>query len=261
MEKKLLFIDIDGTLFDNKQDKVHESTLEALEQLKQNKDIYVCIASGRSSQLANEVLDRYPMYFDGYVLVNGQIVMLNDVIIYKNPLKQAFIKEFIAECEKCDVPYGLVSNSLSIVSDHHPKVVQSFREFKMALPEIAQKKDYSDEFYQGLFFDMRYFDHFVNKFKDEVVFLAWHQNEGADIIPKGSSKAIGMEVLRKKLKIKRENIYAVGDSTNDIEMIEYAHIGIAMGNGKEELKQVADYVTEAIDQDGLMKALKKYQLI
>jgi Cof subfamily protein (haloacid dehalogenase superfamily) len=261
MEKKLLFIDIDGTLFDNKQDKVHESTLEALEQLKHNKDIYVCIASGRSSQLANEVLDRYPMYFDGYVLVNGQIVMLNDEVIYKNPLKKSFINQFIAECEACDVPYGLVSNSLSIVSSHHPKVVQSFHDFKMELPEVAQEKDFNEEFYQGLFFDMRYFEYFVNKFKDEVVFIAWHQNEGADIVPKGSSKAIGMEVLRKTLDIKRENIYAIGDSTNDIEMLEYAQVGIAMGNGKEELKKVADYVTDPIDQDGLRKALKKYQLI
>jgi Cof subfamily protein (haloacid dehalogenase superfamily) len=261
MEKKLLFIDIDGTLFDNELDRVHDSTIEALKQISNNPNIYCCIASGRSLKSSNEVLNRYPLLFDGFVLMNGQIVSLNDKVIYKNPLDKSFINRFVAECQRLDIPYGFISNSLSIASSHHPLVVNSFHDFKMELPRILNKEDLENEFYQGFFFDMRYFDHFSKLFSDDVQFLSWMKNDGADIVPKGSSKAVGMEKIRLALNIKRENVYAIGDSTNDIEMVEYAQVGIAMGNAKEELKCVADYVTDSIEKDGLAKALKKYNLI
>ena len=65
----------------------------------------------------------------------------------------------------------------------------------------------------------------------------------------------------KKLKVSREAIYAIGDSSNDIEMLQYAHVGIAMGNGKEEVKRVSDYITDDIAEDGLYNALKHFNLI
>jgi hydroxymethylpyrimidine pyrophosphatase-like HAD family hydrolase len=54
---------------------------------------------------------------------------------------------------------------------------------------------------------------------------------------------------------------ALGDAPNDMEMLEFAGISVAMGNGKEEVKQVADYVTATVDEDGWSKAVKHFGLI
>ena len=61
--------------------------------------------------------------------------------------------------------------------------------------------------------------------------------------------------------IKREEIIAFGDAENDLDMLRFAGIGVAMGNGAEEVKAAADYVTADIDDDGIEKALKHFQLI
>ena len=58
-----------------------------------------------------------------------------------------------------------------------------------------------------------------------------------------------------------ENAYAFGDSTNDIEMLEIVGTAIAMGNGADLAKDVADYVTDTVDEDGLYNAMKYYKLI
>ncbi|MDF2699543.1 MAG: Cof-type family hydrolase [Haloplasmataceae bacterium] len=259
MENKIVFIDIDGTLFDNKNDKIHQSTLEAIKQLKDN-HIKVCIASGRSKVMSDEVFKRYHLTFDGYVLINGQYVILNDEVIYKNPLDEVFINEFILKCDKMDIPYGFQTFDDSFVSSHEIKVVDAFKNFKIKLPKIATYKDFNRELYQGLIFQNDVINYFSQKFKQYVKFIQWLE-EGADIVPVNSSKANGLELLCEKFKIKRENVYAFGDSTNDIEMIKYAGVGIAMGNAKPALKEIADYITDDIDQDGLFNALKKFKLI
>ena len=61
--------------------------------------------------------------------------------------------------------------------------------------------------------------------------------------------------------IKREEIIAFGDAENDLEMIRFAGIGVAMGNAEEEVKKAADFVTADIDDDGIEKALKHFNLI
>lgn len=82
-----------------------------------------------------------------------------------------------------------------------------------------------------------------------------------EIVPKGFSKAVGIEKVCEYLGISRENTYALGDSVNDLEMIAYVSHGIAMGNGTEDIKVQADYVTDAVEKDGIEKALKHFRLI
>lgn len=261
MNKKLIFLDIDGTIFDNDRDMIHDSTLEALQILQEREDRMVFISTGRSLFQAKEVLDRYNLTFDGYVLINGQLVYYNDEVILDQPLHPDFITRFVAECERLDLPYGLISPDFSVISSKHPLILKAFEGFKMDLPRVIEPEDLTKTYYQGLFFTMDYFDYFSQLFEKDAQFYAWMSNTGADIVAKGASKAVGIEAIRHKLNVKREAIYAVGDSTNDIEMLEYAHVGIAMGNAKDETKRVSDYVTDRIEEDGLYKALKYFDLI
>ncbi|HEY8364505.1 MAG TPA: Cof-type HAD-IIB family hydrolase [Haloplasmataceae bacterium] len=260
MKQKIVFIDIDGTLFDNEHNLIHPSTIKALAKLKE-KNIKVCIASGRSMVLCQEVLNRYKLSCDGYVLINGQYVILNEEVIYKNPLPKTFINEFISECKRKQLDYGFMALDDTFVSSHRKEVVKSFSDFKMSLPRVIVQEDLSKELYQALFFDIDSIPYFSQKFAQYVKFIIWSINDGADVIPLYASKKIGMKKIIEKLQINREDVYAFGDSLNDMEMLEYANIGVAMGNAHPELKRIANLVTDDIDKDGLYKALKLLDLI
>lgn len=82
-----------------------------------------------------------------------------------------------------------------------------------------------------------------------------------EINPAGISKATGIRKVCEMLDIPHENTFAFGDSANDLEMLAYVAHSIAMGNGTEEVKNTAEYVTRSVDKDGILHGLKHYGLI
>ena len=82
-----------------------------------------------------------------------------------------------------------------------------------------------------------------------------------EINPAGISKATGIRKVCEMLDIPNENTFAFGDSANDLEMLAYVAHSIAMGNGTEEVKNTAEYVTRSVDEDGILHGLKHYGLI
>lgn len=79
-----------------------------------------------------------------------------------------------------------------------------------------------------------------------------------EIMPNNVSKTSAIEILLRKFNIQKSEIIAVGDNYNDIDMIEFAGIGVAMGNAPDKVKQYADYVTLSNDNDGVAEAIKKF---
>ena len=75
------------------------------------------------------------------------------------------------------------------------------------------------------------------------------------MLPKGASKAVGVEKIMKQLGVKRENSYAFGDGTNDFEMLDFVGTGIAMENAVPELREQADFVTTSCSDDGIVNGL------
>jgi hydroxymethylpyrimidine pyrophosphatase-like HAD family hydrolase len=100
----------------------------------------------------------------------------------------------------------------------------------------------------------------LEKEMPELIFNRANQY-GYDINLKGDLKADGVRILMDYFKIKSEDIYAFGDGINDVSMIKLAGHGIAMGNACEELKSVADYITDNVDDNGIINALKHFKLI
>ena len=84
---------------------------------------------------------------------------------------------------------------------------------------------------------------------------------GADVLERRNSKANGLKILCDYLGTEIDSAYAFGDSMNDYEILQAAGVGIAMGNAVLELKEVADYVTDDISDDGIYKACKHFHLI
>ena len=81
-----------------------------------------------------------------------------------------------------------------------------------------------------------------------------------DVVPVGGNKSIGMEKILAYFGISREETMAFGDGGNDIPMLEYAGIGVAMGNASEEVQRHADFVTSGVDDEGIVHALKHFHI-
>lgn len=84
----------------------------------------------------------------------------------------------------------------------------------------------------------------------------WHDGGAFDITPKGGSKQLGIQKVVEHFGYSLEEIAAIGDGYNDIPMIRYAGTGIAMGNARDPVKEVADFVTDPIEKDGLLHAVE-----
>ena len=86
-------------------------------------------------------------------------------------------------------------------------------------------------------------------------------DESGELMVPGIHKAVAIETLLDHLGLSKEGTLAIGDGLNDIEMFDFCETGIAMGNAKEDLKKIADYVTDSVSDDGLFKAFKAFGLI
>ena len=82
-----------------------------------------------------------------------------------------------------------------------------------------------------------------------------------DITPKGGTKAKGIEAFLSYYNFTNKECMAFGDGGNDIPMLNAVGIGIAMKDGNDELKEIADYITDSIDEDGISKACKHFGLL
>ncbi len=93
----------------------------------------------------------------------------------------------------------------------------------------------------------------LNEVNYNIGYTAW-----LDIAPEGVSKASGLEVVCERLGVDRADVLAVGDGMNDYEMLRWAGRGVAMGQGSDELKAVADDVTGTVLEDGLATELRRW---
>ena len=96
---------------------------------------------------------------------------------------------------------------------------------------------------------------FYREFAGELDFVD-REKGFYEIMPKGVSKASGIRFLADKLHIPMEDTVAIGDSNNDIPMLQCAHTSIAMGNASKAVLDMADYVTDDVNKGGIQKALQ-----
>lgn len=100
----------------------------------------------------------------------------------------------------------------------------------------------------------------IELLKDDYDFMV-HGDVAMEVVPKGYSKASGIAFVCEKLGIDVKDTYAFGDSANDVDMLEFAGVGVAMGDGTDVAKEHADYVTRGLHEDGIYHALKHFALI
>ncbi|GCF92728.1 haloacid dehalogenase [Enterococcus florum] len=257
MEKKLFVFDLDGTLLTS-NNQILPSTIVALDYLK--RDHTIMLATGRSRFLIQDYLDQ--LSIKDYIVCNGSAAFLNDQQVYKNTLdkdKLASLLEYFHD-QKIDIALTGLDNFCRISSFRVEKMEQAMRSIGGLIPEYQPQFYQENDIYQGLAFYDATNDQLFEKEYPEFRFVRWHQLF-VDIVPNQGSKAVTLHEVAAELGISKKNIIAFGDENNDIEMLQEAGIGIAMGNANNSVKAVADFITRTNDDDGIVYAMEKLNLL
>ncbi len=243
------FLDIDGTLTTDSFN-VPEENIKAISQAREMGH-KVFINTGRSwGNIPQKLFEQLDV--DGFVCGNGAMITVDGVEHRRERMADGLIMNladyFLASDEYWCVFEGyngnyIISNGLREPNSYQ-SVVNSIEDV-----EIFCKNDEIQLFAMG---PVPKAD-FVEKYSDELDFFPI--NTYADCVKKGFNKANGIEKVIEITGIKKENTVAIGDSANDLAMLEFSGVGVAMGNAPDDVKQKADIVTGTNREFGVAKAI------
>ena len=256
---KAVFLDIDGTLVSFNTHRVPQSAVEAVRELRA-KGIKVFIATGRHMQFINNLGD---MEFDGYITLNGSYCFAGrDKVIYKRGILEEDIRGLVHFLKtEGEFPCIFVRERDAFLNMDSKEVEELLKLIDLGMPPVKG----TDEALKGEIFQLLAF---FTPEQEKRVMAVLKDCEAtrwtplfADVIPTGGSKRVGMEKILDYFGLTREETMAFGDGGNDIPMLEYAGIGVAMGNAAEKVASSADFVTRSVDDNGVAYALKHFGLL
>lgn len=279
MAIKAVFFDIDGTLLNDRKN-VQQSTQKAIKSLKKQ-GIFVGLATGRGPSFVQPYLENLGLDFA--VTYNGQYIFTRDQVLYHNQLPVSTIYRIIryASDRRREISLGTASGLVgSRIID------MGTSRFGQVVSTIVPKRWVKTV--------ERSFKHLIRRFKPQnlnnlltimrqpiyqIVLVATEGETdkiqeafpyikitrsspySADLISKEQSKIKGIERVGEMFGFELAEVMAFGDSDNDIEMLSGVGIGVAMGNAKSSVKELAHYTTDSNNNDGISKALAHYGLI
>lgn len=257
-----IFLDIDGTLVSFETKQIPDSTISALAEAHR-RGVKIFIATGRPTSFINNIGELQSRgLIDGYVTMNGSYCYIGDEVVFNNPLSREDLLKVSSYCEEREIACVYVGENRAVV--RHPSPL--FRELFFDLLHVGEVPEVDLE--EALSFEGYQLSPFIHK-RDEGELVAQLENcevgrwmdDFADIGAKGNTKSLGITKIIEKFGIDISNVMAVGDGGNDISMIEFAGVGVAMGNASDEVKSYADYVTTSVDNNGIETALRHYKVI
>ncbi len=260
----VIFFDIDGTIIDDRTQIIPDSTVRAVEQLKENGHVAI-INTGRPYYQVDRRVKQ--MAFRGFSCGCGMEVMLDGAFLIreKPPLS---LRQKSVECSRRHHMISFYETEdggilLDGERSFHPimsREVERLRKAGFPIHELAQEGE--PDFVKFVTFAGENAD--VPSFKAEMspYYTIIDREAGMyELVLKGFSKAAGMRRILSYLSTAPEDTYAIGDSTNDIPMFRFAAHAVCMGGGSEPAKKAAEYVTAPVLEDGIEKALKHFGLI
>ena len=262
---KAVFIDVDGTLI-RSDHGISEATFNIIQKLKE-KNILVVLVSARPLSGIEPIAEKIGLLNYPIASLNGAYIALKGKIICEAKIDIDITNRVHDELQKYNATtiyyqqelwYSEVQN---FNTDHEqkitsvPVIIQPFYQTLqywrinntganklLIISEEIVIKAIQDNLKQQFIIDL-------NIYTSKPIFL--------EIMNKQASKTNAVKLLMNRYNIKREETIAIGDNFNDKEMIEFAGTGIAMDNAPDEVKAIADYITDTNNNDGVSKALKK----
>ena len=266
MKYKLIVLDLDGTLTNSKKE-ITSRNKETLIRV-QEQGVRLVLASGRPTYgivpLANELrMDEFGgmiLSYNGGEIINWE----TQEMVYENVLPDETVP-ILYECVRAHHLTILTYDGAEIVTENSqdPYVQKEAFLNKMAVREtndfltditlpvakclIVGDPDKLIPLESELCIRLQ---GIINVFRSEPYFL--------ELVPQGIDKALSLSVLLDEIDVKREEVIAIGDGYNDLSMIKFAGLGIAMANAQEPVKKAADYITLSNEEDGVAEAIDKF---
>ena len=286
---KLIAIDLDGTML-NSYGIVSEETKKTIKKVEEQ-DVEVVIASGRPIASIKEIAKEIDSK-NYFIAGNGAIVydMKKDVIIYEKTMPKEKILEIVKICEENSISYNVYTQTEILakalkfnVLYYHKENLKKEENKKTKINIVNDMYEYIKNKQDAKFLKITIcdesktvFNSIIRKLKEvknieilEVSHMARKTiTQGTEEYPisyyyteisrENVDKWNAIEFLIKKLGIKKEEVMAIGDNSNDKEMIKNAGLGVAMKQSTPAILQLANEVTEGNNEDGVAKILQKY---
>ena len=266
MDKKIIFLDLDGTLT-NDEKKITPKTKEALMDIQKRGHI-VALASGRptpgmgfiAKELELEKYGGYVMSFNGGKIIDWK----TKETVFENTLDRKYLPDLIRYARQNNLGLITYDNKQGLVATRVDPYVMletvKINRIPAFLTDVVKYVDYNpnkclytvdpeiSEYHEK---------RLAEKFGD-VLSVYRSTDYFIEIVPKGIDKAASIKVLIDKLNIPHENTIACGDGFNDLSMIKYAAVGVAMENAVDAVKESADYITASNNDDGIAEVVEKF---
>ena len=279
MEKKIVFLDVDGTLC-NDEGFVPDSARDAVRAARKNGHlVYLC--TGRSqAELYDFIME---VGFDGVIGAGGGFVSVGDEMLYHKRVSDDDVRHLVDFFNEHHVDFYLESNGGLYASENLVHHLETMMYGDVDHDEEARRKrdENPNHFIEAMIQGESLYRSDVNKacfLQSDVPFDTIKEEFAGEfnVIPctvpmfgpdsgelsvPGVHKATAIEALLEHLGLDQKDTIAMGDGMNDAEMLEYCQIGIAMGNAKPGLKDIADEVTDTHDKGGIFNSFKKHGLI
>lgn len=261
MNRKIIFFDIDGTILSHRTHQVSDSTRAAIVKARENGHILM-INTGRSISFINQSVR--DLDFDGYICGCGTYIEFRGELLMKNSLPQLLSQEVLRDLRKFNIAAALEgSKAVYYDTNSTNPIIREMIRYQQEhhfTPGSWEDPDLEFDKFCIWSEDDEIANLFYEKYKDTLDFI---QRDGhlSEIVPKGYSKASGIEYIISHLGISLEDTYAFGDGENDLPMLTYAKHSIAMGNSPQAIKDIVTHVTGDVDDQGIESALRHFKLI
>lgn len=270
---KLIALDLDGTLMLPDHITVSQRNKEVLKKAHDS-GVKITISTGRTLSVIYRVIEQIPfidyvMYSDGAALYDVK----NKKVIYQKPIDFEITKEVIEYLNSSEVYYNIYLDGKIVTQKGRERFFKNSGLPKEFIEDYIRNttvyenlldsiKRMGAELIVGFFNNEKDYINamsFIDDYKDRLYVTSAFQNE-FEMTNIDATKGKTMDYICKLENIENKNVLAIGDSLNDLPMLEFAGVSVAMGNAQDEIKQSADFVTETNANDGVAVAVEKFVL-
>lgn len=258
---KIVFFDIDDTLYIKDERRIPDSTRQALAALRAQ-GIVTAIATGRTPAVLPDVIKQLieEASIEILVCINGQYVCRNGQTLADFPMARETVAELSERLAARGIAVGRVSHGGINVSHETPALLQAMRDLGIRYSDVPLAEDDAPTYQMLAFYPQQEAEAVAALLPEGIKTVRWHA-QAVDLLDEAGSKARGIAAVLARLGLTMADAMAFGDGLNDLEMMQAVGFGVAMGNGAPELQAVADYVAPAAAEDGIARALRALQVI
>ncbi|MDR2832415.1 MAG: Cof-type HAD-IIB family hydrolase [Streptococcaceae bacterium] len=255
--KSVAFFDLDGTLL-NDEGQIEKPVKKAIDKLKEN-GILPVINTGRSLPHTRKAMKASGI--TSVISLNGQYIIHNGEIVYENIIPTSTVERFIQFAKRLGHLMKLFSGEQVYATQIPQKMIDQHNSWGISVPQLAtDMSNIPVHQLLPIFSDTKLDQDYQEEFGDELTFF--RNSPGAiDVISKGVDKGVGAMRFIEHMGLQGVQTYGFGDGLNDIALLKTVDFGVAMENGHEEVKAVANYITKKNTEGGIIQALEHFQLL